>query len=247
MSERDLISEVPKTFLGLSEKENIIFSPSLAGELYTGPPETLEARTAIATLTGLVHAAYRAKNAADLALSWRNYNVGASAVMCNFEKGYIGYLDGYNVKPSPGDSEINLHAEQVAIAKGRMRGLNRVMGIAVFADPDNDDANPLGTETLRPCGRCTEMFQVTPEVDERTLVLGTNLNFTKCELYTVGALQKAQTEDNKLIHDKLVSDPFPLAAEEDFDYYDRCLKPHLTMAVFALYGIDPSNLYAPQK
>lgn len=225
---RDIVDEVPDAFRTLHTNEYVFTSPTLRGEVYSGPAETLEARTAIGALTKLVHAADRAKNRSDLALSWRDYKVGASAVMCNFETGQMGFLDGYNVKPETGNSSLNLHAEQVAIAKGRSQGLNRVIGISVYADPNDDDANPYGYATLRPCNRCVQMFADIPEVGPNTLVLGVSPDLTVCELYNVDSLI---TADKPF----LVSKPFSLKSEEDLNYYDRVIQPQLILPLMKMF------------
>ena len=235
MSEVDLIAEVPPEYARLDSYEFTFYSPSLAGDLYTGPEETLEARTTIGAMTGLVNAIYRAQKSSSYARSWRGYNVGASAAMCNFENGQMGYLDGYNVKPEEGSIGLNLHAEQIAIAKGRLAGLNRVLAIAVYANPDNEDANPYANPTLRPCGRCVDMFKTTPEVDDRTLVMGANLDFSVCEMYTFGALRKAVVENGKYVHETLVNGPFRLQTEEDLEYYDRNIKTTLVLPIMSMY------------
>lgn len=232
MAEVDLLESVPPVYLQLAAHERVLYSPTLAGELYDWPPEIIEAQTAIGALTGLVNAAYRARQANELALSWRNYRVGASAYMCNFQTGYFGYLDGFNVKPQSGQEGLNLHAEQIAVAKGRLKGLNRLMGIAVYADPFNDDANPNKNITLRVCSRCVGMFEIAPEVDERTLILGTNPDFTKCELYTFGSLLVPEGTEQEL----LVPEPFALATEDDLEYYDRRIQPYLVKPILEMYA-----------
>ncbi len=227
----DLIDQVPPVFLQLSDYEHIVTSPSLTGELYTGSLETAEARMTLGALPKLVHAIDRAKSNSILAQSWRNYNVGSSAVMCNFETGRVGFLDGYNIKPSEGDGYLNLHAEQIAIAKGRYNGLNKVIGITVYADPINDDANPNGHPTLQPCMRCTDMFEEIPEVDEKTLVLGSNLDLSVCELYTVGSLFSPGTP-------KLVDKTFSLQKAEDLQHFDREINPYLVHPIFSMFGVS---------
>jgi cytidine deaminase len=226
---QDIVDSVPRSFLALQVDEHVFSSPTLRGELYSGPPETLEARTAIGALTKLVHAADRAKENSSLALSWRNYNVGSSAIMCNFETGQMGFFSGFNVKPDQGQSSLNLHAEQVAIAKGRAQGLNRVIGISVFADPTDDDANPDNNATLRPCNRCVQMFVDIPEVTDNTLVLGTNEDLSVCELYTAGSLVQPEMP-------KLVPGHFALQSEHDLEYYDREIQPQLILPILSLYG-----------
>jgi cytidine deaminase len=224
----DIIDSVPRAFLALQSDEFVHTSPTLQGEVYAGPLETLEARTAIGALTKLVHAADRARENSALALSWRNYNVGSSAIMCNFTTGQMGFFSGFNVKPEQGQSTLNLHAEQVSIAKGRAQGLNRVIGISVLADPSDNDANPDSHATLRPCNRCVQMFVDIPEVTENTLVLGTNQDLSVCELYTVACL---------INHDisMLVDEPFALQNENDLEYYDRVIQPQLVIPLIDLY------------
>ena len=51
------------------------------------------------------------------------------------------------------------------------------MGIAIYADPNDEDANPNGLMTLRPGIRCVTMFECAPEVDKRTIILGVNPDF----------------------------------------------------------------------
>lgn len=227
MSEIDLIEDVPERYLVRSIYDVIGYSAALTGEFPVGPVETIEASTAMAALTGLVFAANRARNAAAWAQSWRDYRVGATAAMVNFETGAIGYMDGHNVKPGP-DSEINLHAEQIAVAKGRRNGLNRLIGIAVYADPDNDDANPQHYATLRPCKRCIGMLDLAPEADERTLVLGTNPDLSICELYTFGRLLYEQPTGFSI-------GPFSLKSDADLDHYDRAIQPYLLAPITKLY------------
>lgn len=224
----DLIAEVPATYLGLLNYENIVISPSVKGELYTGAPETLEARTAIGALTGLIQGMERAKSFAPFAQSWREYKVGASVMMCNFQTGAMSYLSGCNVKPQTGKEGVNIHAEQMAIAKGRNQGLNRVLGIAVFADPIDDDANPNKLPTLPPCRRCVEMFVHAPEVDDKTIIISTNPDYSACELYTVGTLSSKAP--------KLVAQPFSLREDEDLVAYDRTIKPHLIAPIYEMFG-----------
>jgi cytidine deaminase len=226
---RDIVNQVPRSFLALEQDEYIFSSPTLRGEVYSGPPETLEARTAIGALTKLVHAADRARNSSTLALSWRNYNVGSSAIMVNFNTGQMGFFSGFNVKPDEGQGSLNLHAEQVAIAKGRAHGLNRVIGITVYADPNDKDANPDEYATLRPCNRCVQMFQNIPEVTDNTLVLGTNTDLTICELYNAGSLSEEGAP-------KLVDEPFALRNKSDLEYYDRVIQPQLILPILNLYA-----------
>lgn len=223
----ELIDSVPHIYTSLTESDALFYSPSISGELYTGPVETRDARLAIGALTNLVNAATRASNKAEQALSWRNYNVGSTSIMVNFDTGMMGYLDGCNIKPSAGDSDLNIHAEQMAISKGRRAGLTKAVGIAVFADPNNADANPAERPTLAPCGRCTDMFSVIPEIEDTTLILGTNQNFTTCELYTFGEMS------GKI--EPLLERTFSLETDYDLEIYDREIKPGLVPQILNMF------------
>lgn len=227
----DLIANVPQRYLQPLRIDRIVYSPSLRGEVWTGPPVTLAARTTIAALTGLVFAAQQAIHARSLAESWRDYKVGATAAMVDFDTGSLGYLSGYNVKPSQNDSATNLHAEQVAVAKGHLYGLTRLVGIAINADPQCSDANPLSLPTLRPCKRCVDMLEAAPEVDERTLVLGTAPDLGICEIYPFGSLTGATRPD-----DPFSLTPFSLKTEGDLETYDNVIQPQLIGAINDMYG-----------
>jgi hypothetical protein len=74
------------------------------------------------------------------------------------------------------------------------------------------------------------MFESAEEIDARTLVLGTNLDFSKCELYTVGDLYNdtAKSDLAKL-------GPLALQTEADLEYYDREIKPYLVSSIYDLY------------
>ena len=52
----DLVECVPEIYRDLGIDEKIVYSPSIAGKIYSGPKETRLARLAIASLTGLIFA-----------------------------------------------------------------------------------------------------------------------------------------------------------------------------------------------
>ncbi|MEJ0072545.1 MAG: hypothetical protein WDN27_00390 [Candidatus Saccharibacteria bacterium] len=233
MPKPDLIDAVPAVYRQPAPHEYILRPLSLRRDpAFGGPAETLEARAAIAAVTGLVLALERSKKAAESAVSWRDYRVGACAAMVDFEHGLLAYFGGYNVKPAQAGG-LNLHAEQVCLAKGRYNGLNRALGIAILADPADADANPHRTPTLCPCSRCITMFEDAPEVDERLLILGANEDLSVCELYTFGQIRN-QGAERELLHPK----PFSLRSEADLETFDHDIKPQLVMPIYELYGIS---------
>lgn len=222
-----LIDVVPPAFTALTQHDSLFYSPSIAGELYTGPVESLQQRVAIGALTNLVHAAYRSSQAAKHSLSWRNFAVGSSALMTNYDTGMMGMMSGFNVKPESGRVGLNIHAEQMAISKGRRAGLNRVVGITVYAEPHDDDANPFHRPTLAPCARCVDMFIDAPEVDNETIVLSTDTTMKVCELYSVGNLTYSGAP-------RLIEDPFSLETDKDLEVYDRTFKFEAIQAIIQL-------------
>lgn len=219
----DLIDAVPSAYTVCDPTEQPIQSFSLTAlrqQVYP-PAEFLIACQSLPTLAGTLN---KAQEALILARSHREYLVGAVAVMFNLERGEMAILKGFNIKPQKGSVGDNLHAEQIAIAKGRRLGLNMLAAISVIADPDDLDANPSKHPTLPPCTRCTEMFKTAPEVSEKTIVLGANLDSTICELYTVGHLYNPyNAEDNPHGVKKIVDGTFALQTDADLDYFDDAI------------------------
>lgn len=217
----DLINAVPAAYTVCDPTEQPIQSLSLAAlrrQDYP-PAEFLVACQSLPTLAGTLN---KAQEALALARSHREYLVGAIAVMFNLDRGEMAILKGYNIKPLKGDGGDNLHAEQIAIAKGRRLGLDILAAISVIADPDDADANPRKLPTLPPCPRCTNMFDTAPEVSENTIVLGANLDLTVCELYSVGHLYNPyDEEDNPAGVKKIVDGTFALQTDADLDYFDH--------------------------
>lgn len=78
------------------------------------------------------------------------------------------------------------------------------------------------------------MFSAAPEVDSRTLILGSNPSLDVCELYTFGNLTSTDTEP-------LVATPFSLKSEDDLEYYDRNIKVPLAPKIFDIYSAKPSD------
>jgi cytidine deaminase len=134
-------------------------------------------------MNNLIWHVRRAQKASELALSWRDYRVGAAAIAYDPKTRMYGTFVGANIKPGP-DSDINIHAEQMVLAKVKMHDLPNVVAMAIWGDPDDKDSNPFGVPTRRPCQRCDQMFMEAPEVSERMLILSSNKDLTVCEFYS---------------------------------------------------------------
>ncbi len=192
---------------------------------------------AIGAINGLIAQIRKAKSAAGMAWSWRGYRVGAAGIAFDFERRIYGSFVGANIKPAQ-DSPMNIHAEQMVIAKARFHKLPSIIALAVWGDPNDTDSNPNGAKTRRPCLRCDHMFIEEPEVSDRTLILSSNQDFTACEFYTVRELHDfyLNNESGQLtdvpIYD--LSDSM-----NDSDYNNRIEIPHLLPKVLRLFPESP--------
>lgn len=179
----DLIAEVPEIFLTNHDLDR--FTQLLDKDI---KPEGYElGLVALASINNLIWAVRAAAKSSEQAVSWRNYRVGAVAIAYNLEAPAMGIVVGANFKPDR-TTGLNLHAEQIALAKARQHHLNKVMALAVWGDPNDENANPTKAPTLRPCRRCSDMFDIAPAVLPETFILGGNSDWSVCEFYTVKEL-----------------------------------------------------------
>lgn len=111
----------------------------------------------------LTYLLVEAEKSREHALSYRNFRVGAAAVVLYWREGreYQMYVHGANMKPTTSD-DINVHAEHVL-----MRSIERYMrpgdevavpALAVIGDYQDDQQSGRRTKTLHPCGVCREDF-----------------------------------------------------------------------------------------
>lgn len=233
----DLLTAVPEVFLGKHVLDRR--TPLLGREF---KPEGYDpALVAIASINNLIWLIRAAQQTAPQALSWRDYKVGSAVLAYDFETPAMGITVGMNIKPDQ-DGSINLHAEQLALAKARRMKLNHVMAIAVWGDPTDANANPSGESTLRPCRRCDDMLRAIPEVKTETLILSGNSDLSVCELYTAMELQTFYSSPEA--QGNISSIPYYSLAEnmDDDAYTTDIFLPHLLPKVRSLY---PNSLIAP--
>src|SRR5687768_14678056 len=173
-----LIEQVPEELLTAEPRDKIT-------ELLRQPEEYDPALVTLSSLTNLVYLIRAAKQASAKASSWRDFNVGAAAMAYDLSRGRIGFLLGYNFKPvNPG--EVNIHAEQIVIAKARYHGLDRIFSMAVWGKEQPDQQSDILSATLHPCGRCREMMRTeAPEITPETVILSGNADFSVCEIFTL--------------------------------------------------------------
>jgi cytidine deaminase len=147
-----------------------------------------ERRHAILSLTpgNLLYAMQCAREAYPLAVSWRDFKVGATAVGVTPK---YQFLTGVNIKPDE-DSSINIHAEQLALQKARDRGFTAVRMLVVVGNTQPDTQSGHEMHTLHPCGLCRQVIEDDPMVDnEVTLIASTTPDFHTLELYNLEGLK----------------------------------------------------------
>lgn len=234
----DLIEAVPRSLLSDDHLDITRYSPAIADLIERQSPYPKEFLPLLAAATtGLVSAIYLSKRAAERAYSWRDYRVGAVALAYNFADNTFGTLRGYNFKTSANKADVDVHAEQMAIAKARASGLNQVLGIGIWADPNDQDANPSSAPTLRPCQRCSDMFEAVPEVSTNTFIMSAGGDFTQCEIYTAGELAEYYTNDQEAPAPGEL-EPFSLATNADCDKFDRTILPVLHQKIGELLSVN---------
>jgi hypothetical protein len=86
-------------------------------------PEYTKEHIALSLTPGnLLLALHRAREAQELAVSYRDFKVGAAIVGLAFQPSNFQIMTGVNVKPDE-ESNMNVHAEQVALQKNTRSAL----------------------------------------------------------------------------------------------------------------------------
>ncbi len=174
------ISEVPNEYLEPTKLDMVTWLP---GEYYDPALMTFGSLGMFALLTR------RAQESAKRAVSWRGFKVGAAALAVNLEDKRMGTVVGMNIKPAE-DSQTNIHAEQVAVAKARAFGLSRILALNVWGEPQADSTSGIISPTLHPCGLCRTFLcrPEAPEITDQTFIMSGNGDFSYCEIYTPSEL-----------------------------------------------------------
>jgi cytidine deaminase len=66
-------------------------------------------------------------------------------------------------------------AEQVAVHSARCAGYDRIIGVVVVGEPQQDSESGRVSPTLHPCGKCRRTFESLPEVDQATRIVTAHL------------------------------------------------------------------------
>lgn len=141
------------------------------------------------TPSNLLLAMHRAREAQELAVSYRGFKVGAAIIGLTFRPSNFQIMTGVNVKPDE-ESQMNVHAEQVALQKAHDRHTDAVSMIVVVGETQSDKQSGHDMHTLHPCGLCRGVMDLDPIVDnEATLIASALPDFSSIELYSVNGLK----------------------------------------------------------
>ena len=136
----------------------------------------------------LLFALIRAREAQELAVSYRDFKVGAAALGFIGNPSYRQLMTGVNMKPDE-DTAMNVHAEQVSLQKARDRGFDIVSMLVVVGNTQSDKQSGVEMPTLHPCGLCRGVMSSDPLIDnEATLIVSALPDFSKIEMYNLEAL-----------------------------------------------------------
>lgn len=166
-------------------------------------PEYTKEHIALSLTPGnLLLALLRAKEAYELAVSYRDFKVGAAIVGLAFNPSNFQIMTGVNVKPDE-ESSMNVHAEQVALQKTRDRHFDVASMVVVVGNTQSDKQSGNEMPTLHPCGLCRGVMFDDPLVDnEASLIASALPDFSKIELYNLNTLRQFhESHDKTAMHE----------------------------------------------
>ena len=185
------------TYMDNYPDKYLLESKSDAELPYIIPPNSA-GEVAVASITNLVYMIRLSREAGmKHAQSWREFKVGAAVIGCAIEseEKKWGIFTGANIKPAE-VTDINIHAEQMALAKLRRAGMTWVPAMAVWGETQEDHQSGISSLTLHPCGRCRGMFvDEVPEIDHRTTILSGNADASINEIYSLEELIEHHASD----------------------------------------------------
>ena len=178
---------------GSTEKiENLLsrlpYTDSLPSFSVLHPEYTPQDVSLSITPANVLRALHHAREARDLAVSYRNFNVGAAVFALKTIPASTQIITGANIKPEK-ESTINVHAEQLAIKRARQAGFTAISIIAVVGETQNDQQSGHEMCTLHPCGLCRESLKNSPLINNDLTLIATALpDLRTIELSTITKL-----------------------------------------------------------
>lgn len=172
-----------------------------------------------------------AERAREYAVSWREFAVGAAALVAIFQAGaptQYRLVYGANSKPSE-HGDINVHSEDVIdfSAQMKLRPEQRaiVPAMALIGDVQPDQQSGKTMDTLPPCGICRGRYMcLGHSIGPETLTMTANPGFTNFEWYVIHALHAyclgVLTKDEAIGSAAFESRPLALA-KRPAKYYEQ--------------------------
>ncbi len=181
--ERDINKELQETIAVLPTVDTFPFQSSLNHE-YTAEHLLLSQ-----TGANILFALNKARRARELAVSYRNFDVGASIMGLSASPSRLRYLTGVNIKPEEG-SVVNVHAEQLALHKLEKDGFDMVSMVVVVGETQPDQQSGKDMHTLHPCGLCRGILLQSNIVDpDLTMIVCAVPDFTTIEITSLNGLR----------------------------------------------------------
>ncbi len=175
------LTKVPELFLKMT-------MPNLDTDGYY-PPELTEWQVSWSAINNLVFLIRSAEVAGAQAASWRDKRVGAAAYCMDRDNSRNGIVGGYNVRTHNG-VEMNIHAEEMGIARAEYKGFTDIAALTVWGEPEFDEILGETPTTLLPCRLCLDFMKKSPLITNRTAILSGNSDFSTCQLYGLEDLEK---------------------------------------------------------
>jgi cytidine deaminase len=139
---------------------------------------------------------HRAREARELAVSYRNFDVGAAVMSFILKPPTMQVFAGVNIKPEK-ESVINIHAEQLALQKIRDFGGDVITLIAVVGELQEDTQSGMLAETLHPCGLCREKLATSGLVHpDKSLIVSALPDLRTIEMYSFNALERFHSSND---------------------------------------------------
>lgn len=141
-------------------------------------------------------ALHKARAARELAVSYRDFTVGAAIVALTSRNAGFQILPGINAKPDE-ESSLNMHAEQLALRTAKSVGANLVSIVAVVGETQADQQSGHEMHTLHPCGKCRTKLADDPMVDnDATLIFSALPDLRTIEVSTIKGFQAYHNEED---------------------------------------------------
>lgn len=141
-------------------------------------------------------ALHRAREARELAVSYRDFTVGAAVVGLTQRGAGFQIMPGINAKVDQ-DGPLNMHAEQLALRTARSNGANMISMVAVVGETQADQQSGHEMHTLHPCGKCRTKLADDPMVDnDATLIFSALPDLRTIEVSTIRGLQAYHDDEN---------------------------------------------------